>query len=68
MAAIDHRSSTGANSEDPMEQLAWRRLTAGVRDGAPVPRPCEEPERVDALRTEVDIAPFDAYVAEFVRD
>lgn len=28
MAAADHRSSVGANSDDPAEQLAWRRLTA----------------------------------------
>lgn len=28
MAAADHRSSVHANSDDPAEQLAWRRLTA----------------------------------------
>jgi len=28
MAAADHRSSIRANSDDPAEQLAWRRLTA----------------------------------------
>jgi hypothetical protein len=151
MAAADHRSSVHANSDDPAEQLAWRRLTArhgdrlgeimdeygwptadlvgeeaaraawliaqhadrqldvqrralrlmeqavdagsasprelaflrdrtlvnegrnqiygtqiaGVQDGAPVPWPCEEPERMDALRAEVGIEPFDAYVAKF---
>ncbi|MFJ8646272.1 DUF6624 domain-containing protein [Streptomyces sp. NPDC093546] len=151
MAAADHRASVHANSDDPAEQLAWRRLTvrhgdrlneimdeygwptadmvgeeaaraawliaqhadrqldvqrralrlmqqavsagsagprelaflrdrtlvnegrkqiygtqiAGVKDGAPVPWPCEEPERVDELRAEVGIEPFDAYVAKF---
>lgn len=151
MAAADHRASACAHSEDPAEQLAWRRLTAehgdrldeimtaygwptaelvgaeaaraawliaqhadrqlsvqrralqlmeeavaggaaaprelaflrdrtlvnagrqqiygtqiaGVRDGAPVPWPCEEPERVDALRAEVGIEPFDTYVSRF---
>lgn len=28
MAAADHRSAVRANSDDPAEQLAWRRLTA----------------------------------------
>jgi hypothetical protein len=28
MAAADHQSSVRANSDDPAEQLAWRRLTA----------------------------------------
>ncbi|AKN73779.1 hypothetical protein QR97_32260 [Streptomyces sp. PBH53] len=151
MAASDHRCAAHANSDDPAEQLAWRRLTArhgdrlgeimdaygwptadlvgaeaaraawliaqhadrqldvqrralrlmeqavaagsagarelaflrdrtlvnegrkqiygtqiaGVKDGAPVPWPCEEPERVDELRAEVGIEPFDAYVARF---
>ncbi|CAL9661566.1 hypothetical protein SUDANB105_07036 [Streptomyces sp. enrichment culture] len=151
MAAADHQSSVHANSDDPAEQLAWRRLTArhgdrlaeimdeygwptaelvgeeaaraawlvaqhadrqldvqrralrlmrqavtegaagprelaflhdrtlvnegreqvygtqiaGVRDGAPVPWPCEEPERVDELRAEVGIEPFDEYVGKF---
>ncbi|PZT68732.1 hypothetical protein DN402_13570 [Streptomyces sp. SW4] len=151
MAAADHRLAAGANSDDPAEQLAWRRLTArhgdrlreimdeygwptaelvgeeaaraawlvaqhadrqldvqrralqlmqqavsagsagprelaflrdrtlvnegrkqvygtqiaGVKDGAPVPWPCEEPERLDELRAEVGIEPFDEYVARF---
>ncbi|MGW1892535.1 DUF6624 domain-containing protein [Streptomyces sp. NPDC002004] len=151
MAASDHRSSVHANSDDPAEQLAWRRLTArhgdrlgeimddygwptaelvgeeaarsawliaqhadrqlhvqrralqlmqqavaagsagprelaflrdrtlvnegrkqiygtqiaGVKDGAPVPWPCEEPERMDELRAEVGIEPFDQYVSKF---
>ncbi|GGL71613.1 hypothetical protein GCM10010129_14070 [Streptomyces fumigatiscleroticus] len=151
MAAADHRASARANSDDPAEQLAWRRLTAehgdrlneimdqfgwptaelvgeeaaraawliaqhadrqldvqrralrlleeavatgsagprelaflrdrtlvnegreqiygtqiaGVRDGAPVPWPCADPERVDALRAEVGIEPFDEYVGKF---
>lgn len=151
MAAADHRSSVGAHSDDPAEQLAWRRLTARhgdrlgaimdeygwptaetvgedaaraawliaqhadrqldvqrralqlmeqavsaglagprelaflrdrtranegrkqvygtqiavVKDGAPIPWPCEEPERVDELRAEVGIEPFDEYVSKF---
>ncbi|MGW1846082.1 DUF6624 domain-containing protein [Streptomyces sp. NPDC001966] len=151
MAAADQRCSINANSDDPAEQLAWRRLTArhgdrlgeimdeygwptaelvgeeaasaawliaqhadrqldvqrralrlmeravaagsagprelaflrdrtlvnegrkqvygtqiaGVKDGAPVPWPCEEPERMDELRVEVGIEPFDEYVAKF---
>ncbi|MFH8786584.1 DUF6624 domain-containing protein [Streptomyces roseoverticillatus] len=28
MAEADHRAAPGAHSEDPAEQLAWRRLTA----------------------------------------
>lgn len=28
MAAADHESAVRANSDDPAEQLAWRRLTA----------------------------------------
>ncbi|MEV6419246.1 DUF6624 domain-containing protein [Streptomyces sp. NPDC051662] len=151
MAAADHQSSIRANSDDPAEQLEWRRLTArhgdrlgeimaeygwptaelvgeeaaraawliaqhadrqldiqrralqlmrqavsagsagprelaflldrtrvnegreqiygtqiaGVKDGAPIPWPCEEPERMDELRAEVGIEPFDEYVAKF---
>lgn len=38
---------------------------AGVKDGAPVPWPCEEPERMDELRAEVGIEPFGEYVAKF---
>ncbi len=38
---------------------------AGVRDGAPVPWSCAEPERVDERRAEVGIEPFDEYVAKF---
>lgn len=151
MAAADHAAAVHANSEDPAEQLAWRRLTArhgdrlkeimdelgwptadlvgedaaraawliaqhadrqldvqrqalrlleeavaagragrrelaflldrtlvnegrpqrygtqiaSVRDGSPVPWPCDEPERMDERRAEVGIAPFDEYVATF---
>ncbi|MCI3150802.1 hypothetical protein ELQ39_03300 [Streptomyces sp. GB4-14] len=36
---------------------------AGVRDGSPVPWPCEHPARVDALRAEVGIEPFADHVA-----
>ncbi|MFF8783678.1 DUF6624 domain-containing protein [Streptomyces sp. NPDC015125] len=38
---------------------------AGVVEGSPVPWPCEDPERMDALRGEVGIEPFDEYVAKF---
>ncbi|MGW8487496.1 DUF6624 domain-containing protein [Streptomyces sp. NPDC055886] len=151
MAAVDRRTAVHANSDDPAEQLAWRRLTArhgdrlgeimaeygwptaelvgeeaaraawliaqhadrqldiqrralqrmrqavsagaagprelaflhdrtrvnegreqiygtqiaGVKDGAPIPWPCEEPERADELRAAVGIEPFDEYVARF---
>ncbi|MER5355452.1 DUF6624 domain-containing protein [Kitasatospora sp. NPDC002551] len=151
MAAADHRATHRANSDDPAEQLAWRRLTArhadrlgeimdahgwptadrfgadaaraawliaqhadrqldvqrralrlmeqavstgaadprdlaflrdrtlvnegreqihgtqiaGVRDGAPVPWPCEDPEHLDERRAEVGIPPFAEYVARF---
>ncbi|MFF7728493.1 DUF6624 domain-containing protein [Streptomyces sp. NPDC008001] len=151
MAEADHRAAVHANSEDPGEQLAWRRLTArhgdrlneimdeagwptadrvgeeaaraawliaqhadrqldvqrralelvekavaagsasprdlaflrdrtlvnegreqiygtqiaGIRDGAPVPWPCEDPERMDERRSTVGIEPFDTYVAQF---
>ncbi|WMD09575.1 DUF6624 domain-containing protein [Streptomyces sp. FXY-T5] len=151
MAEADHRSAVRANSDDPAEQLAWRRLTArhgdrlgeimdefgwptaelvgevaaraawliaqhadrqldvqrralhlmqqevsagsasprelaflcdrtlvnegrkqvygtqiaGVKDGVPIPWPCEEPERMNELRAEVGIEPFDEYVAKF---
>ncbi|SEF46236.1 hypothetical protein SAMN04489712_10198 [Thermomonospora echinospora] len=36
---------------------------AGVRDGAPVPWPCEDPEAMDRLRAEVGIDPFAVHVA-----
>ncbi|MFD8598126.1 DUF6624 domain-containing protein [Kitasatospora sp. NPDC059646] len=38
---------------------------AGVRDGSPVPWPCEDPERMDERRAEVGIPPFAEYVARF---
>jgi hypothetical protein len=38
---------------------------AGVRDGAPVPWPCEDPERLDELRAGVGIEPFAGYTARF---
>ncbi|MEU9073741.1 DUF6624 domain-containing protein [Kitasatospora sp. NPDC048538] len=151
MAAADHQAARKANSDDPAEQLAWRRLTAqhadrlseimaahgwptaglvgddaaraawliaqhadrqldvqrralrlmeqavadgsasprdlaflrdrtlvnegqkqiygtqiaGVRDGSPVPWPCEEPELMDERRAEVGIPPFAEYIARF---
>jgi hypothetical protein len=36
---------------------------AGVVDGAPVPWPCEDPERMDERRAEVGLAPFAVHVA-----
>lgn len=36
-----------------------------MKDGAPVPWPCEDPERMDERRAEVGIEPFDEYVAQF---
>ena len=38
---------------------------AAVKDGSPVPWPCEEPKCMDELRAEVGIEPFDEYVAKF---
>ncbi|WP_346097768.1 DUF6624 domain-containing protein [Streptomyces olivaceiscleroticus] len=38
---------------------------AGIEDGAPMPWPCEESERVDELRAAVGIEPFQEYVARF---
>lgn len=38
---------------------------AGVRDGSPVPWPCEDPDGMDARRAEVGIEPFAVYVARF---
>ncbi|MER5490725.1 DUF6624 domain-containing protein [Streptomyces sp. NPDC002454] len=38
---------------------------AGVRDGRPIPWPCEDPARTDEFRAEVGIEPFDVYVARF---
>jgi hypothetical protein len=37
---------------------------AGVRDGAPVPWPCADPEAMDRLRARVGIDPFAVHVAE----
>jgi hypothetical protein len=36
---------------------------AGVADGAPVPWPCEDPERMDRRRAEVGLEPFSVHVA-----
>ncbi|MFI8459525.1 DUF6624 domain-containing protein [Kitasatospora sp. NPDC085464] len=151
MVAADHQAARNANSDDPAEQLAWRRLTArhadrlseimdahgwptaelvgedaaraawliaqhadrqldvqrralrlmeqavaddtasprdlaflrdrtlvnegrkqiygtqiaGVKDGSPIPWPCEEPERMDERRAEAGIPPFAEYIAQF---
>ena len=37
--------------------------TAGVVDGAPVPWPCEDPERLDERRAEVGLDPFHVHVS-----
>ncbi|MEV7936948.1 MULTISPECIES: DUF6624 domain-containing protein [unclassified Kitasatospora] len=151
MVAADHQAARQANSDDPAEQLAWRRLTAqhadrlgeimdahgwptaelvgedaaraawliaqhadrqldiqrralglmeqavasgaasprdlaflrdrtlvnegqkqiygtqiaGVKDGSPIPWPCEDPEHMDERRAEVGIPAFAEYVAQF---
>ncbi|MEK2476036.1 MULTISPECIES: DUF6624 domain-containing protein [Streptomyces] len=49
---------------DGREQIYGTQI-AGVRDGAPVPWPCRDPERMDQRRVEVGIPPFDEYVAQF---
>ncbi|WP_405819167.1 hypothetical protein OG705_07380 [Streptomyces sp. NBC_00838] len=49
---------------DGREQIYGTQI-AGVKDGSPVPWPCEEPERVNELRAEVGIEPFDEYVTRF---
>ena len=36
---------------------------ADLRDGVPIPWPCQEPDRVDELRAEVGIEPFATYTA-----
>ncbi|CAH9414596.1 hypothetical protein SGL43_01601 [Streptomyces globisporus] len=73
------RQAVSAGAADPRELAFLRDRTlvnegrqqvcgtqiAGVKDGAPVPWPCEEPERVDELRAAVGIEPFDEYVARF---
>ncbi|MGW7003078.1 DUF6624 domain-containing protein [Streptomyces sp. NPDC054933] len=38
---------------------------AGMKDGSPVPWPCEDPERMNELRAQVGIEPFAEYVAKF---
>jgi hypothetical protein len=38
---------------------------ADVQDGAPVPWPCEDPERMDERRASVGIEPFAVYTARF---
>ncbi|MFI5937045.1 DUF6624 domain-containing protein [Actinoplanes sp. NPDC051494] len=36
---------------------------AGVRDGRPLPWPCEDPDRMDERRAEVGLDPFEVHVA-----
>lgn len=45
-------------------QQVYGTQIADVRDGAPLPWPCENPDRVDELRAEVGIEPFDEYIAK----
>ncbi|MFF9506699.1 DUF6624 domain-containing protein [Streptomyces sp. NPDC014724] len=73
------QQAVSAGSADPRELAFLRDRTlvnegrkqiygtqiAGVKDGSPVPWPCEEPDRMDELRAEVGIEPFDEYVATF---
>lgn len=40
---------------------------AGVRDGAPIPWPWEEPDRIDRLRAEVGLESFAVHVAKHAR-
>lgn len=47
-------------------QVYGTQIAGAGKDGAPVPWPCEEPERVDELRAEVGIEPFGEYVARFM--
>ncbi|MYT27267.1 MULTISPECIES: DUF6624 domain-containing protein [unclassified Streptomyces] len=49
---------------DGREQLYGTQI-AGVRNGAPIPWPCQDPESMDQRRAEVGIPPFDDYVAQF---
>lgn len=39
----------------------------GLEDGVPVPRPIEDPDRLDELRAEVGLEPFDQYLRRFAR-
>lgn len=39
----------------------------GLEDGVPVPRPIEDPERLDERRAEVGLEPFDQYVRRFAK-
>ncbi|MFE7661768.1 DUF6624 domain-containing protein [Streptomyces celluloflavus] len=38
---------------------------ARIKDGSPVPWPCEQPEHMDKLRAEVGIEPFAEYTAKY---
>ncbi|TBO57672.1 hypothetical protein EYS09_21535 [Streptomyces kasugaensis] len=38
---------------------------AGIKDGSPVPWPCEQPQHMDKLRAEVGIEPFAEYTAKY---
>ena len=52
---------------DGREQIYGTQI-AGIKDGSPVPWPCQHPERMDDLRAEVGIEPFAEYVARFPAD
>ncbi|MBH1938495.1 hypothetical protein I5Q34_30275 [Streptomyces sp. AV19] len=45
------------------EQIYGTQIAGVDADGGPVPWPCREPDRVDALRAGVGIEPFAAYTA-----
>ncbi|WP_369360233.1 DUF6624 domain-containing protein [Streptomyces sp. cg2] len=49
---------------DGREQVYGTQI-AGIRNGTPIPWPCENPSQMDRRRAEVGIPPFDAYVARF---
>ncbi|MDQ3587204.1 MAG: hypothetical protein M3375_02475 [Actinomycetota bacterium] len=47
-----------------LEQVYGTQMSAD-ENGLPVPRPIEDPERLDELRAEVGLEPFDQYVRGF---
>ncbi|MGW8378990.1 DUF6624 domain-containing protein [Streptomyces sp. ODS28] len=47
------------------EQLYGTQIAGVDASGAPIPWPCEDPERMDERRVEVGIEPFGVYTARF---
>ncbi|GAA2715734.1 MULTISPECIES: DUF6624 domain-containing protein [Streptomyces] len=79
LALLEQAVAAGTAGPDGPRQLAFLRdrvlvnegrkqiygtQIAGVKDGAPVPWPCEAPERMDALRAQAGIEPYAEYVAK----